>query len=97
MLREHKNLSQQTVYEIFDARVGAGRASCVTAVGAPYRYEAKAAPHDRATCGVCGRLHDVPARADSAIRGLAELPERFCVEKIDVAIRGLCPRCRDEI
>jgi Fe2+ or Zn2+ uptake regulation protein len=48
-------------------------------------------------CRVCGRLYDVPARADSQIRGRSGLPEGFRVEKVDVTIRGVCLRCRDEI
>ena len=94
---EQENVSQKTVYEILDALVRAGLASRVTAVGEPYRYEARPEPHYHATCRVCGRLYDVPARADSQIRGRADLPEGFHVEKIDVTIRGVCLRCRDEI
>ena len=97
LLPEHENLSQKTVYEILDALVRAGLASRVTAVGEPYRYEARPEPHYHATCRVCGRLYDVPASADSQIRGRADLPEGFHVEKIDVTIRGVCLRCRDEI
>ena len=97
LLRDHGNLSQKTVYEILDALVQAGLASRVTTVGEPYRYEARPEPHYHATCRVCGRLYDLPASADSQIRGRSELPEGFRVEKIDVTIRGICLRCRDEI
>ena len=95
--REHENLSQKTVYEILDALVQAGLASRVMAVGEPYRYEARPEPHYHATCRVCGRLYDVPASANSQIRGHTDLPEGFHVEKIDVTIRGVCLRCRDEV
>ena len=77
--------------------VQAGLASRVTAVGEPYRYEARPETHYHATCRICGRLFDVPASADPQIRGHASLPEGFQVEKIDVTIRGVCLRCRDEI
>jgi Fur family peroxide stress response transcriptional regulator len=97
LLPEQENVSQKTVYEILDALVQAGLASRVTAVGEPYRYEARPEPHYHATCRICGRLYDVPASADSQIRGRADLPEGFQVEKIDVTIRGICLRCRDEI
>ena len=95
--QDQKNVSQKTVYEILDALVRVGLAARVSAVGEPYRYEARSEPHYHATCRVCGRLSDVPASADAQIRGRAELPEGFRVEKIDVTIRGLCLRCRDEI
>ena len=94
---EHENLSQKTVYEILDALVQAGLASRVTAVGEPYRYEARPEPHYHATCRVCRRLYDLPASADSQIRGRADLPEGFRVETIDVTLRGVCLRCRDEV
>ena len=97
ILAEHGNVSQKTVYEILDALVQAGLASRVTAVGEAYRYEARAEPHYHATCRVCGRLYDVPASANSQIPGRATLPKGFHVEKIDVTIRGVCLRCRDEI
>jgi len=97
LLPEHENVSQKTVYEILDALVQAGLASRVAAAGGPSRYEAGAEPDYHATCRVCGRLYDVPASADSQIRGRAHLPQGFHVEKIDVTIRGLCLRCRDEI
>jgi Fe2+ or Zn2+ uptake regulation protein len=97
LLPGNGNLSQKTVYEILGALVEAGLASRVTAVGEPYRYEARSEPHYHATCRVCGRLYDVPASADSQIRGRAKLLEGFLVEKIDVAIRGVCLRCRDGI
>jgi Fe2+ or Zn2+ uptake regulation protein len=97
LVPDHENLSQKTVYEILDALVEAGLASRVTAVGEPYRYEARPEPHYHARCRVCGRLYDVPARADSQIRRRANLPEGFRVERIDVAVRGVCLRCRDEV
>ena len=97
LLVDHENLSQKTVYEILDALVQSGLAARVTTVGEPYRYEARSEPHYHATCRVCGRLYDLPASANSQIRGRADLPDGFHVEKIDVTIRGLCIRCRDEI
>jgi Fe2+ or Zn2+ uptake regulation protein len=97
LLQEHENLSQKTVYEILDVLVQAGLASRVTAIGEPFRYEARPEPHYHAMCRVCGRLYDVPARADSRIRGRSGLPEGFRVEKVDVTVRGVCLRCREEI
>lgn len=97
LLPQHESLSQKTVYDILDSFVRAGLASRVTAEGEPYRYEARPEPHYHATCRICCRLYDVPAVADSQIRGRADLPEGFRVEKIDVTIRGVCMRCRNEV
>jgi Fe2+ or Zn2+ uptake regulation protein len=97
LLREHEDLSQKTVYEILDALVQAGLASRVTAVGEPYRYEARPEPHDHATCRVCGRLYDIPAGEDPRIRARARVPEGFRVESIEITIRGVCAPCRSQI
>jgi len=97
LLDEHPSLSQKTVYEIVNAFANAGLAARVAAVGDPARYEARADPHYHAACRVCGRLFDIPASADAEIRGRADVPEGFRVERIDVAIRGVCQRCRDEV
>jgi Fe2+ or Zn2+ uptake regulation protein len=94
LLPEHASLSQKTVYEILDALVATGLVSRVTAEGGAYRYEARPEPHYHAACRICGRLYDIPASADAQIRGRADLPEGFRVEKIDVTLRGSCLRCR---
>ncbi len=97
LLRRHPNVSQKTVYEILGALVEAGLASRVGDAGGAARFEARSDPHYHASCRICGRMYDLPASADSQIRGRAALPEGFRVEHIEVTIRGLCMRCRDEI
>ena len=42
-------------------------------------------------------IFDLPADANSQIRGLAKLPEGFAVESIAVTLRGVCQRCRDDV
>ena len=95
--RDHPNLSRKTVYEILDSFVREGLAACVTDGGEPYRYEARTSPHYHARCRICGHLFDLAAVADGPIRGLAAVPEGFRVEAINVTLRGICLRCRDEI
>lgn len=97
MRREHGRLSKKTVYEILASFVREGLAACVTDGGEPYRYEARTHPHYHARCRICGHLFDLPSAADGPIRGLAAVPEGFRVEAINVTLRGICLRCRDEI
>jgi Fe2+ or Zn2+ uptake regulation protein len=97
LIRKNPSLSQKTVYEILDALVSAGLASRVMEGGEPARYEARPEPHYHARCRICGRLFDLPATADSQIRGRSSPPEGFRVERIQVTLHGLCQRCRDEI
>jgi len=88
------NVSQKTVYAILDTLVDAGLARRVDQIAGAARYEARPERHDHAHCRVCGRLFDIPARADSSIRTRAELPEGFEVEGIQVTLEGRCARCR---
>jgi Fe2+ or Zn2+ uptake regulation protein len=97
VLREQPNVSKKTVYEVLDALVRCGLASCVAQGGEPFRYEARDAAHYHARCRVCGRLHDVPAGAEGALLGHSSLPEGFRTESIQVTFVGVCPRCRDEV
>ena len=85
------------MYEILNAFVREGLAACVTDGGEPFRYESMTEPHYHARCRVCGRIFDLPARANAQIRGLAESPEGFHVESIGVTLRGVCLRCRDDV
>jgi Fe2+ or Zn2+ uptake regulation protein len=94
---ERPNLSQKTVYEILDNLVAVGLASRVMEGGEPTRFESRSEPHYHARCRACGRLFDLPASADSQIRGRSQLPEGFRVESIHVTLRGVCQRCRDEV
>ena len=95
--REVPNVSRKTVYEILDSFVREGLAACVTDGGEPYRYETRTSPHYHARCRICGHLYDLRARADGPIRGLTDVPEGFRIEAINVTLRGVCLRCRDEI
>jgi Fe2+ or Zn2+ uptake regulation protein len=95
--RTNPNLSRKTVYEVLDVLVAAHLAACVTDGGEPYRYEANALPHYHARCRSCGQLFDIPASADSQIRGRSALPEGFAVEEIRVTIHGRCYRCREYV
>ena len=94
--RRHPKLSLKTVYEILGALVEAGLAARVGDAGGAARFELRSERHYHASCRSCGRLFDIPASADSQIRRHAALPERFQVEHVEVTIRGLCMRCRDQ-
>jgi Fe2+ or Zn2+ uptake regulation protein len=95
--KQQPQVSQKTVYEILDALVAARLATRMGEAGEAGRYEAGAEPHYHARCRVCGRLFDLPARADGYIRGRTHLPEGFAVEKIRVTLEGRCLRCVDEV
>lgn len=92
--RRFPQLSQKTVYEVLDALVEAGLAVRVGHDGEAARYEARLDRHHHAHCRSCGRLFDVPARGDAALRGRAAVPDGFAVEDVHVTFEGRCARCR---
>lgn len=94
--RSQRRLSRKTVYDMLGSFVQVGLAACVTDGGEPLHYEAYTGPHYHARCRLCQRLFDLPARADAQVRGLTDVPEGFVVETINVTLRGVCLRCRDE-
>jgi Fe2+ or Zn2+ uptake regulation protein len=94
LVRRHPNLSQKTVYEILDSLVGAGLAARVAHGGEPARHELRRERHYHARCRSCGRLEDVPASVDQAIRERAAVPRGFRVEEVHVTLEGRCARCR---
>jgi Fe2+ or Zn2+ uptake regulation protein len=96
LLRHHPNLSQKTVYEVLDALVEAGIAARVAHGGEAVRYELRREGHYHARCRRCGRLEDVPASADGAIRGRAVVPKGFRIDEIHVTLEGRCSRCRKQ-
>jgi Fe2+ or Zn2+ uptake regulation protein len=97
LCKQQPRVSQKTVYEILDALVAARLATRVSEGGEASRYEAGSAPHYHARCRVCGRLFDLPARADGHVRGRTPLPEGFAVETVRVTLEGRCLRCQNEV
>jgi len=93
LVARQPNVSQKTVYAVLEALVEAGLARRLDRGGRAARYEARPHRHDHAYCRVCGRLFDVPARADASIRSRAELPAGFQIESIQVTLEGSCARC----
>ncbi len=93
LVARQPNVSQKTVYAILDALVDAGLARRVNQFAGAARYEARPERHDHAYCRACGRLFDIPARADASIRTRVELPDGFEIEGIQVTLEGRCARC----
>jgi Fur family peroxide stress response transcriptional regulator len=87
-------VSLKTIYLVLDSLEEAGLTACVTAAGAPFRYEVLTEPHDHAHCRRCGRLFDIPARVFAQNEDLVGLPAGFEPERVSVRVQGLCRRCR---
>src|SRR5262249_1153625 len=61
--------------------------------GAGMRFDGNTRPHDHFTCLACGRIYDVPARAE---RAAGRLPARAGFEVLDQRTEyyGRCGACR---
>lgn len=91
ILRRFPRSSRKTAYEALSSLVEAGLASCLTGGGEPFRYEANADSQYHGRCRSCGRIYDLPAKADGPIRGLTPVPEGFRVESVHVTLPGRVP------
>jgi Fe2+ or Zn2+ uptake regulation protein len=58
------------------------------------RFDGNTAPHDHFTCIACGRIHDVPARADRAPRPRVASRTGFEVTNQRTEFYGRCGACR---
>ena len=58
------------------------------------RFDGNAAPHDHFTCLACGRLYDVPARADRAVRARVAARTGFEITNHRTEYYGRCGACR---
>ncbi len=58
------------------------------------RFDGNAAPHDHFTCVACGRIYDVAARADAAVRARVATRTGFEVLNHRTEFYGRCGACR---
>ena len=58
------------------------------------RFDGNTLPHDHFTCLACGRLYDVPARADRAMRGRVAAHTGFEILNHRTEFYGRCSACR---
>ncbi len=58
------------------------------------RFDGKTAPHDHFTCLACGRIFDVPARAERAVRARVAARTGFEIVNHRPEFYGRCGACR---
>ncbi len=58
------------------------------------RFDGNTAPHDHFTCLACGRLYDVPARSDRAVRARVAAHTGFEILDHRTEYYGRCGACR---
>ena len=85
------HISLATVYNCLEALTQNGLVKQVNLDRSPSRYCPNLNDHGHFHCERCGGISDVDF-ADPSGAALA-LPQGAVVSRIDVAIRGLCPKC----
>lgn len=60
------------------------------------RFDGNTAPHDHFTCLACGRIYDVPARPERAVRARMRARTGFEVLNHRIEYFGRCGDCRRE-
>ena len=86
-------ISLATVYNCLETLTDAGMVKQVNIDREPSRYCPNLHQHAHFFCTHCGSVQDVaPAETDGGLLGW-RIPEGNRVDKLEVAMRGMCKRC----
>jgi Fe2+ or Zn2+ uptake regulation protein len=85
------SISLATVYNCLEALTQNGLVKQVNLDRAPSRYCPNLNDHGHFHCESCGSIADISFTPESG--SVLDLPRGAVVSRMDVAIRGLCPKC----
>lgn len=85
------SISLATVYNCLEALTQNGLVKQVNLDRAPSRYCPNLNDHGHFHCESCGSIADISFTPESG--SVLDLPRGTVVSRMDVAIRGLCPKC----
>ena len=85
------SISLATVYNCLEALTQNGLVKQVNLDRAPSRYCPNLNDHGHFHCESCGSIADIGFTPESG--SVLDLPRGTVVSRMDVAIRGLCPKC----
>ncbi|MDT8340570.1 MAG: transcriptional repressor [Longimicrobiales bacterium] len=87
-------ISLATVYKSLETLVGCGLAMKLTYGDGSARYDARTDEHHHLRCTACGRVADLPGRADHReVSRLAASAEDFTVTGYRLELTGYCQSC----
>jgi len=87
------SISLATVYNCLEVLTHAGLVRQVNLDRAPSRYCPNLEEHGHFHCEGCGDISDVPLQTKSCAGNVVLLPPGAVVHRLEVALRGLCPKC----
>lgn len=85
-------ISLATVYNCLETLNEAGLVKQVAVDRAPTRFCPNMYDHAHFFCSACGKVQDIAPAAESELKAW-DIPEGTTVERVEVAMRGLCPGC----
>ena len=86
-------ISLATVYNCLEAMTQAGLIKQVNVDREASRYCPNLRPHAHFFCSQCEEIYDIDLRHETALETTWDLPEGSRIDHVDVAMKGVCPKC----
>ncbi len=94
--RHMPSISLATVYNCLEALTDAGAVTQVNIDREASRFCPNLQPHAHFFCAKCDSVFDVGLREQADASEPWNLPTGSQIEQINVAMRGICPACREK-
>jgi Fur family peroxide stress response transcriptional regulator len=92
--KDMPEISMATVYNTLDALVASKLVRLVNHDRGATRYCPNMQPHHHFYCDACGAAYDLDETEVRAPR--VEIPRGFQVDRLEIVVRGRCPKCAGE-
>ncbi len=86
-------ISLATVYNCLETMTQAGLIKQVNVDREASRYCPNLRPHAHFFCSECEQIYDIDLRRHADLEAAWELPEGSRIDHVDVAMKGVCPKC----
>lgn len=87
------SISLATVYNCLETLTQAGAVKQVNVDREASRYCPNLQPHAHFFCSSCEQVFDITLKNSASATAPWELPEGSSIDQIDVAMKGVCPKC----
>ena len=86
-------ISLATVYNCLETMTQAGLIKQVNVDREASRYCPNLRPHAHFFCSECQEISDIDLRQQARLEATWDLPEGTRIDHVDVAMKGVCPKC----
>lgn len=86
-------ISLATVYNCLETMTQAGLIKQVNVDREASRYCPNLRPHAHFFCSECQEIFDIDLRRQADVVAAWELPQGSRIDHVDVAMKGVCPKC----